>query len=334
MNKKSLIKSSLPLVLACLGSSSASFGQTVSTPVVGFTSTTIKGTGSSGSSQFFSLVPLQLAKATAFGGQATASGTTLTLSSGTLTSGAYNAGSTYPTHYLRIEAGAGAGKTSDVVSNTTSTLVIADDLSSFFSSATQISIIPHTKLTDILGSSGSQIVAGGSTATTADNIYLVGSDGTFKIYYYKTGVGAGLKTQNNADATGIVVYPGEAVLVGRRATSNTAAVVITGQLPSTNSIVPVSQGYNATGGGVPLAFTLANLTSLVQGGSGSSTADNICLIDPVDGQMKIFYYKTGVGAGWKNSANQNVASTTDISSGFVILRRPATGFDITQSATW
>lgn len=313
---------------------SSSYSQTVSTPVVGFTSTTIKGTGSSGSSQFFSLVPLQLAKAPSFNGVFTASGTTLTLSSGSLTSGSYNSGASYPTHYVRLEAGSGAGRTSDIVSNTTSTLTTAEDLSAFISTPTQISIVPHTKLTDVLGVSGSQVIAGGSGANTADNIYLVGSDGSFKIFYYKTGVGAGLKTQSNADATGLVVYPGEAILVGRRQTSNTAAVVITGQLPSTNSVVPITQGFNATGGGVPIAFTLSQLTSLVQGGSGSSTADNVFLIDPMDGQMKLYYYKTGVGAGWKNSANTTVSSATDISAGFVIQRRPSTSFDIVQSPTW
>lgn len=311
-----------------------SYGQTVSTPVVGFTSTTIKGTGSSGSSQFFSLVPFQLTKAPAFSGSVTASGTTLSLSSGTLTSGAYNAGTTYPTYYIRIESGSGAGRTSDVVSNTTTSLTTADDLSGFISTATQISIIPHTKLTDVLGASGSQVVAGGSSATAADNVYLVGSDGSFKIFYYKTGIGAGLKTQSNADATALVVYPGEAILVGRRQVSNTASVVITGQLPTTNAVVPISQGYNATAGGLPVAMTLSQLSSLVQGGSSSATADNLFLIDPTDGQMKLYYYKTGIGAGWKNAANANVSATTDISGGFVINRKPSTSFEIVQTPSW
>lgn len=322
------------MALACLGNTSTTFGQTVSTPVVGFTSTTIKGTGSSGSSQFFSLVPLQLAKANVFSGQATASGTTVSLSSGTLASGAYNAGSTYPTHYLRIEAGSGAGKISDIVSNTTGNITTADDLSAFLATPNQISVIPHTKLTDILGVSGTQVIAGGSSAGGSDNVYLVGPDGSFKVYYYKSGIGAGLKTQSNGDATGLVVYPGEAILVGRRQSGNTAAVIVTGQLPSTSMSVPIAQGFNATGGSIPGSLTLNQLTSLVQGGSASSTADNVFLIDPTDGQMKMYYYKTGIGAGWKNAANASVTATIDVSSGFVIQRRSITGFDIVQSPTW
>lgn len=313
---------------------SSSYSQTVSTPVVGFTSTTIKGTGSSGSSQFFSLVPLQLAKSPSFSGAVTAAGTTLTLSSGSLTSGSYNSGASYPAYYVRIESGSGAGRTSDIVSNTTASLTTVDDLSGYISTTTQISIVPHTKLTDVLGASGSQVVAGGSNATAADNIYLVGADGSFKIFYYKTGIGAGLKTQSNADATSLVVYPGEAILVGRRQVGDTASVVITGQLPTTNAVVPITQGYNATAGGLPLSLTLSQLTSLVQGGSSSATADNLFLIDPTDGQMKLYYYKTGIGAGWKNAANANVSSSTDISSGFVINRKPVTAFDIVQSPTW
>ena len=334
MNNQSKANYLFSFFLACLAGLEISQAQTVSTPVVGFTSTTIKGTGSSGSSQFFSLVPLQLSKPISFSGPATAVGTTVTVTPGSLASGAYNSGASYPTHYLRIESGTGAGKISDIVSNTTGNITTSDDLSAFLGSTTQISVIPHTKLTDVLGVSGSQLIAGGTSASGSDNVYLVGPDGSFKVYYYKTGVGAGLKTQSNADATALVVYPGEAILVGRRQTSNTASVVITGQLANTSSIVPVTQGYNATAGGLPVSFTLSNLTSLVQGGTASGSADNVFLIDPVDGQMKLYYYKTGVGAGWKNSANATVSATTDISSGFVINRRPANSFDIVQTPTW
>lgn len=141
-------------------------------------------------------------------------------------------------------------------------------------------------------------------------------------------------SQSNGDATGLVVYPGEAILVGRRQSDNTAAVIVTGQLPSTNMAVPIVQGFNATGGSIPGAFTLNQLTSLVQGGSASTAADNVFLIDPTDGQMKMYYYKTGIGAGWKNAANVSVSSSIDLSSGFVIQRRSVTGFDIVQSPTW
>lgn len=307
----------------------------VSTPVVGFLQTQIKGVGSTGQSQFFTLVPVQLSKAPVFRGEATASGSsTLSLGVGSLVSGAYNAGS-YPTHYVRIESGTGAGRISDIQSNLSNSITTADDLSAYFSAASSISIIPHTKLTDVLGASGSQIIAGGTGASSADNVYLVGPDGSFNVYYYKTGVGAGLKTSGNQDATGLVVYPGEAVLVGRRQASDaSSSVIVSGQLSSTNTLVNVAQGFNATAGGLPVAFTLSNLTSLVSGGAGASTADNVYVIDSASGQMTFYYYKTGVGAGWRNAANSTVSASTDISSGFVLYRKASSSFDIVQTPTW
>ena len=67
--------------------------------IVGYTTTVVKGTGSSGSSQYFSFVPIQLQKDKVFQGPASASTTTVTLTGASLTSGALNAG-TYPKHYL------------------------------------------------------------------------------------------------------------------------------------------------------------------------------------------------------------------------------------------
>ena len=53
--------------------------QTVSTPVVGFTTTVVKGRGSSGQSSFMSFVPVQLRKTPIFTGIGLATGTTVAL---------------------------------------------------------------------------------------------------------------------------------------------------------------------------------------------------------------------------------------------------------------
>ena len=152
----------------------------------------VKGTGSSGSSQYFSFVPIQLQKDKVFQGSASASSTTVTLSGASLTSGALNAG-TYPTHYLLITSGANAGLASDISSNTATAVTTVDDLSAPINAGASVAVVPHIKVTDVLGVSGSQKIAGGSTASAADNIYLVGSDGNLKTFYYKTGVGSGPK---------------------------------------------------------------------------------------------------------------------------------------------
>jgi len=70
------------------------------------------------------------------------------------------------------------------------------------------------------------------------------------------------------------------------------------------------------------------------GASTASTADNIFVVDPSTGQLKAFYYKTGVGAGWKTSSNTAADVNTDIADGFVFLRRSATPTTLGQAKTW
>ena len=302
--------------------------------IVGYTTTVVKGTGSSGSSQYFSFVPIQLQKDKVFQGSASASATTVTLSGANLTSGALNTVASYPTHYLLLTSGANAGLASDISSNTTSTVTTVDDLSASINAGASVAIVPHIKVTDVLGVSGSQKIAGGSTASVADNIYLVGADGNLKTFYYKTGVGAGLKTSANADATGLVVYPGESILVGRKVTSDTAGIVQTGLVPTSDVKSVFTQGYSTAASGAPVPLKLSDLTSVAAGASTAATADNVFVIDSANGQLKAFYYKTGVGAGWKTSANANADVNTELSDGFVFLRRSATSTTLGQAKTW
>jgi len=318
-------KTNLLALLALALNPAFIFAQTVSTPVVGFVSTPIKGTGSTGNPSYFSFIPVNLHKAPVFSGNATALGTTVTLEGSTLSVGALNSGS-YPTHYVRIQTGTGAGIISDIVSNTSNTIVTNDDLSSYLSAATQVAIIPHVLLTDVLGTGSSLILSGGA-ANTADLVYLVGADGAFKSYYYKTGLGAGWKDSGSGSAvTGLVVYPSESILVERKQSSDTAsAATLTGQVAQNQMRLNFSPGeFNSSANPFPVSMTLANLNSVVAGGS-ASTADQVFSVNPATGQLTAAYYKTGLGAGWKDVGSGAPASTaSDISGGFIVQRKAST----------
>jgi len=303
--------------------------------VVGYTSFVAKGRSNAvGAAQYFSFVPAQLRKDPLFNGVATASGTSINLTGASLTSGALIPSAGYPTHYLIITSGANSGVLSDIVSNTTTSVTTSDNLASSISSNTTVAIVPHTKITDILGVSGSQKIQGGSTIASADSIFVVGSDGTLKSYYYKTGVGAGLKSSSNADATGLVVYPGESLLIGRRASADSGQLILTGSVPNHDVKTSFAQGFTTAASGVPVTLNLSNLTSVVQGGSALNNADLLYTVDPSTGQLRTFYFKTGVGSGWKTSSNANADASTDISSGFLLLRRSATPTWLNQAKTW
>jgi len=308
-------------------------GQTVSTPVVGFVSTPIKGYGSTGSSSYFSFIPINLHKAPVFSGNATATGTTVNLSGASLSAGALNSVS-FPTHYLRIQTGSGAGIVSDVVSNTASSVTTSDDLSSYLASATQVSVIPHVLLTDVLGNGSSLLLSGGS-ANTADLVYLVGADGAFKSFYYKTGLGAGWKDSGTGNSvTGLVVYPSEAVLIERKQASDTTfSATITGHVAPNQMVVNFPSGeFSSSANPFPVSMTLSSLTSVLAGGS-ANTADQVFTINPSTGQLTAVYYKTGLGAGWKDAGSGAAASTsTDISSGFIVQRRASLTATLTANS--
>jgi len=303
--------------------------------IVGYTTTTVKGRGSSGQPTFMSFVPVNLTKAPVFTGSATAVATTVNLTGASLT-GSFGPTGGYPTHYVVIRSGSGEGYVSDIVSATSSTVTTADNLSSFLATSQSVAVIPHIKLSDVLGTGASVLVTGGSAATSADNVLLVDSTGAFKTYYYKTGIGAGWKTAANADATSLIVYPGEAILVNRRQIADSAAIVQSGTVPphSVKTVIDGSGKLTAVASGVPISVTLPNLTSVLAGGSAASSADNVLVINPTTGKLDTLYYKTGIGAGWKTSANANADTTADISNGFVVKRRSTTSAVFSQTKSW
>lgn len=319
---------SVVLILTNLASA-----QTVSTPVVGFTTTVVKGRGSSGQSSFMSFVPVQLRKSPVFTGTGSATGTTVVLDNANL-SGSLGPTSGYPTHYLLVKSGTGVGLITDIVSFTSTSVTTADDLSASIPSSTQVSIIPHTKLTDVLGTGASVILTGGSAVSGADNVMLADANGVMKTYYYKTGIGGGWKTSTGADASGLVVYPGEAILANRKQVSDTASIVQTGTVADVTSKTTFSQGYSGVASGFPVSATLTNLTPVLTGGSTLAGADNVLLINSTTGKLENFYYKTGIGAGWKTSTGGTASTSTDIGNGFLVNRKASSPSTWVQTVSW
>ena len=95
----------------------------------------------------------------------------------------------------------------------------------------------------------------------------------------------------------------------------------------------ISQNLNGISSGFPIAMTLSNLTSVLTGGSSVGGADNVLIVNPLTRKLDVVYYKTGIGAGWKTSANANANTSQDISDGFVVKRRSSTPATLTQNIT-
>jgi hypothetical protein len=326
MNMKKLNVALAILVTAVM----AGNAQTVTSDIVGYQTSTISGKGSGAS--FLSFVPNNLNKAAIHIGSGTATGTTVALDGANL-SGSIAPVSGVPTHYLLIKSGSGAGLISDVTAFTAGSVTIADNLSASIPAGTQVAVVPHTKLSDILGTGASLLITGGSTVSAADNVYLVDSTGTLKTYYYKTGIGAGWKTSTGSDAAATIVYPSESVIVSRKQ-ATAVTVVSTGSVAAEQTKIVFTQNVNSACSGAPVSIPLSSLYPTLAGGSTVSAADNVYLINPTTGALETFYYKTGIGAGWKTSSGANADATRDISSGYLVQRKSATAAVLTQTKTW
>jgi hypothetical protein len=288
---------------------------TVTSEIVGYQNITVKG--SQGGASFFSFVPIQLSKAPAFAGLGSANGAVVTLTGGVV------GDVTAIPHYLIIKSGSGVGYVSDVVSSSSTTVTTAEDLSSYITSGTSVAVVPHVLIIDVFGAADT-LVLGGGTADTADTIYLVGSDGSFKPYYYKNvGFGQGWKNASTGltEAT-VPVYPNESILVERRAEGDTQVLTQVGSVAQDSKLV-YTPGFNSGASAYPSIMTLSALQSVVQGGT-ADTADTVYLVDSASGQLSPFYYKNvGFGQGWKDASTGLTvdATTISINGGFVLERK-------------
>lgn len=323
-------KLNLSLAILALAAMSVSAQTSVNSGTVGYQTSTIAGKGTGAS--FLSFVPNNLAKADIFTGSGTAVGTTVTLTGASL-AGSIGPVSGVPTHYLLVKSGTGAGYVTDITAFTTGSVTTADDLSSSIPAETTVSVVPHTKLTDILGTSTGLLITGGASVTAADNVYLVDSTGTLKTYYYKTGIGAGWKNSSNVDASATIVYPNESIVVSRKQ-STPVSVVTVGSVASEQAKIVFSQNVNSACSAAPIAITLGSLYPTLSGGANVSAADNVYLINPTTGALETFYYKTGIGAGWKTASNATADVNRDISGGYLVQRKSSTAVILTQLKTW
>ena len=324
-------KTNLFAVLALAATPAFLHAQTTNySQVVGYTTTTVKGHGGAASS-WFSFLPIQMLKPSVFIGVGSASGTTVTLTGANLTAVGPSAG--YPTHFLMIKSGTGAGYFSDVTSFTSTSVTLADDLSSFIASDTSLAVIPHYKLSEVLGTGAGLKIGGGGSVGAADTVQVSDSTGVLKTYYYKTGIGAGWKTSAGADASGVVVYPTDGLLISRKLSSD-VSIVQTGEVADNNIKTTFVQGLTAASSGFPTSLTMPDLTSVLAGSGAVGTADNLIVVNPATGKLDTYYYKTGIGAGWKTSSGASANTALDFGQGYIIKRRAAAPATLTQNKTW
>ena len=331
INMKKLNVALSMLLLAVM----AGNAQTVNSDIVGYSTVTIAGGGTTAAPKY-TMLAVNLANPTVY------QGTMGSAFNGTFTSGAYNAG-TYAKYYLEIVS---TGARADIVSNTDTNLVLGSGDQSSISAALgaglSVRIRKHRTVADIFGgASGTTTdttvpLLKGTAASSADNV-LIMIDGAYKTLYYSSSPTKPGWRDGNTLATDYPIYPSDGMLIARKAVAE-LSLTIMGEVKNYTSLIPIAAGvssaspkYTLTALPVPTDMTLPALfggdgtstggtnLKLVRGTS-ASTADNV-LIWNGTGFNTYYYSSSPTKPGWRDSSG-NVASTVSLLSnaGFLIKR--------------
>ena len=310
----------------------------VSTPIVGFSTATAAANGGSGIR--YSLVAANLLNQPVFSGSISSN---LVVEGSPFTSGQFNSGSVFAKYYVEITSGTNAGSYADIVSNTTNSLTVVDQLSfqAALGSGASVKIRKHRTLPEIFGGASGSISATdvvinkGTSASGADNIILR-DDGVSKTYYYSSSsLRPGWRDQGGNSASDRPIYPTQGIMIARKINS-AANITVTGEVNQNVTIYDLPAGLNLVTIPIPANVTLPQLFGGSSGtigatdvkiakGSSASGADNV-LVAKANGTYDTYYYSSSsLRPGWRDSSGG--AASTKILDGAVafFIKKLSTG---------
>jgi hypothetical protein len=275
--------------------------------------------------------------------------------SGSFTSGAYNAGSTYAKYYLEIVS---TGTRADIVSNTASNLALATAdqaaISTALGSGLLVRIRKHRTLSDLFGGAAGTtldstvVFLKGAAASSADNVFVM-IDGVYKTLYYSSNPARPGWRDGNTLATDFPIYPSDGIMIARRASAD-LNITISGEVKNYTSLIPISAGtssspkYTMTTLPVPNAVTLPTLfggDGTANGGAGlkltrgnSATAADNVLIWNGTGFTTYYYSSNPARLGWRDSANNPATGVSLPADGAFLIKRVATATTVPYTANF
>jgi hypothetical protein len=217
-----------------------------------------------------------------------ATSTTLTVAAASLSANAFDEGAVYSTHYVEVTSGPNAGYVLDILSNTTSVITLADNISALGLTGTEtITVRKHVTLKSSLADAEASLAAYSDLAT----FYL--ADGTSVSYIYGADGGTGWSSDfATADGDLRPVAPGTGFILGIGAD---VALTVSGTVKSTPTVVALAAGVvNIVG---PLDPLVGTTTPLNNTGFGTLAAytDSITVYQPGPLSVSTSYVPLGDG---------------------------------------
>ncbi len=306
----------------------------VYTDPVGFISHTIVGTnGISGPA--YSLLGLGMTQLVTNRGVITATaGTKLTVNN-TLPAAGFNSGANGPLYFIEVTSGATAGVNEDIVSNDTTSVFTATDVSSLMPATSTYKIYPHWTIAKVFGP------ANEAGLNTADQILIQNPlTQAFTTYFFSTGGKAGVGWRNPGtgadDKATVPLYIDQGVLL-KRALANTitnklvgAVKLGAGAVSNGNTLVPIVPLKNLVGNVYATSSMTLSNSNLYTGNSatGLTSTDQVLIHNDQTGVFTTYFWSTGgkAGVGWRTAAGgATEQGTTPIPIGASVLIQLAPG---------
>ena len=239
------------------------------------------------------------------------------------TTDAYN-----DTYYIEVVS---SGAMADIIDTDTSSLILADDISSMASIGDTILIRPHVTVVDVFGASNDFGLTAGTGLTTADSVVIFNNQtkSSETIFYYDgSGPGdAGWYNSSFESAADTIIYPEQGIYISRLSGSE-LDVTLSGEVKSNIMCTPVFNGLNILGivstGNVKLSdlnlVTESDSTGL-KSGAGSVEADTLTILE--DGSSQVYFYHDGsLGAeGWYNPSYEPADDVTIPAGASILIER-------------
>ncbi|NBU73280.1 MAG: TIGR02597 family protein, partial [Bacteroidetes bacterium] len=222
-------KTNLFAILALAATPAFLHAQTTNfSDIVGYTTLNVRA--KSGSANAFSYISLNVHRPTALRSvvgtkSLNGSGQSVVAVSSTLTANQFSG--TSNKHYVRVTSGVNTGLISEIVSNDTSSITLADNLDAVLENGvTKFEVRPYWTLATAFPS-GAGLKAG-TSSTAADNVTIIDpATGTGNSYFYNSS--ASQWRRGTTDSSSIIIPPGSGIMVTRKDVT-AVAIQISGEV--------------------------------------------------------------------------------------------------------
>lgn len=177
-------------------------------------------------------------------------------------------------------------------------------------------------------------VQGGTSAATADQVWLWQASGQYNKYYYNTSNNRWQDTVFGSPSNSVIIRPDTGVMFMRRATTD-LALQLTGEVPTSEArIVVRDYGYTEVATTLPVNNTLLGLGIHLQAnwakGANASVSDQIWIWQSGSGTYNKYYYNT-TNSRWQDTVFGSPSNNTTIAAGTPVMIKKVSASGSTSS---